>query len=184
MCLFKGESSVVKWYALRDLKRPNAKQPAYKLLSEVHKMEIFTPMKEKIVLQQGKKVRMQLPLIPDLLFVHDTLEHIDPIVELTPTLQYRYRKGGRHYEPIVVPDAEMECFIYAVCNSESPKYYLPEEITPQMYGRRICIMGGPFGGFEGSLITIRGSKVKRLLVELQGFLSVGVEVSSEFIQFV
>ena len=78
----------------------------------------------------------------------------------------------------------MERFIYAVCNSESPKYYLPEEITPQMYGRRICIMGGPFGGFEGSLITIRGSKVKRLLVELQGFLSVGVEVSSEFIQFV
>ena len=183
MSCFKEESSLVKWYALRDLKRPNAKQPAYKVLGKEHKMEVFTPMKEKIVIQKGKRVRTEVPFIPDLLFVHDTLDNIDPVVEKMKTLQYRYRTGGEHYEPIIVPDKDMERFIYAVSQSESPKYYLPEEITPQMYGRRIRIIGGNLDGYEGCLLTVRGSKVKRLLVELKGLLAVGVEVSSEYIVF-
>ncbi len=45
-----------------------------------------------------------------------------------------------------------------------------------MYGRKIRIEGGPLSGYEGRLLTTRGSKVKRLLVELEGFLAVGVEV--------
>ena len=184
MSHFKEESSLVKWYALRDLKRPNAKQPAYKLLEKEHKMEVFTPKKEKIVTQKGKRVKMEVPFIPDLLFVHDALDNIDPIVEKTETLQYRYRTGGEHYEPIVVPDTDMERFIYAVNNSESLKYYLPEEVSPQMYGRQICIVGGPFDGYEGNLLTMRGSKAKRLLVELKGLLAVGVEVEPEYIQFI
>jgi hypothetical protein len=51
-----------------------------------------------------------------------------------------------------------------------------------MYGRKIRIVGGPLNGYEGSLLTTRGSKVKRLLVELKGFLAVGVEVDPEYIQ--
>lgn len=175
---------MVKWYALRDLKRPNAKQPAYKLLEKEHKMEVFTPKKEKIVIQKGKRVKMEVPFIPDLLFAHGTLDNLDPIVENTETLQYRYRTGGEHYEPIVVPDKDMERFIYAVSQSELPKFYRPEEITPQMYGRRIRIVGGNLDGYEGCLLTMRGSKVKRLLVELKGLLAVGVEVNPEYIQLV
>jgi hypothetical protein len=34
------------------------------------------------------------------------------------------------------------------------------------------------------LLKIRGSKIKRLLVELKGYLAVGVEVLPEYIQFV
>lgn len=184
MSHFKEESSQVKWYVLRDLKRPNAKQPAYKMLEKEHNMEVFTPKKDKIVVQKGKRVKTEVPFVPDLLFVHDTLENIDPIVERTETLQYRYRKGGQHFEPIVVPDTDMERFIYAVSNSKSLKYYLPEEILPQMYGRQIRIVGGPFNGYEGNLLTMRGSKTKRLLVELKGLLAVGVEVNPECIQLV
>lgn len=32
-----------KWYVMRDLKRANAKHPAYKILGEMN-MKIFTPM--------------------------------------------------------------------------------------------------------------------------------------------
>ena len=46
------------------------------------------------------------------------------------------------------------------------KYYLPEEITPEMHNRPIRIVGGPLDGYEGTLLTTRGSKVKRLLVEI------------------
>ena len=107
---------------------------------------------------------------------------------LTPSwkrylLQYRWLRGTWR-EPMTVADRDMERFIRAVDATESPRYYLPEEITPAMYGRKIRIEGGPLSGYEGSLLTTRGSKVKRLLVELEGFLAVGVEVAPEYIQLI
>lgn len=182
MTIFRENEETVRWYVMRDLKRLNAKEPAYKLL-EGKKMEVFVPKVWKLRVRQGKRVREEVPFIPDLLFVHETRMNLDPIVEKTPTLQYRWLRNTWR-EPMTVPDADMEHFIRAVSQSESPRYYLPEEITPQMYGRKIRIVGGPLDGYEGSLLTMRGSKVKRLLVELKNFLAVGVEVNPEYIQLV
>ncbi|MDE5702609.1 MAG: transcriptional regulator, partial [Bacteroides sp.] len=92
------------------------------------------------------------------------------------------RNCGR--APMMVPDDEMERFIVAVSSSNDTKYYLQEEITPQMYGRKIRIVGGPLNGYEGCLITTRGSKVKRLMIKLQDFFAAGVEVNPEYIQFI
>ena len=78
----------------------------------------------------------------------------------------------------------MERFIRAVRGSENPKYYLPEEISDTMYGCMIRIIGGPFEGYEGRLLTTRGSKIKRLLVELPNFFSVGVEVNPDLIEII
>ena len=57
-----------------------------------------------------------------------------------------------------------------------------EEITPAMRNRKIRIIGGPLHGYEGSLVTVRGTTVKRLLVELPMLLAAAVEVEPEFIQ--
>ena len=166
----------MRWYVMRDLKRTNAKVPAYKLLKGM-KMEVFVPMKWHLV------TREEVPFIQDLLFVHETQNNLDAVVEKTPTLQYRWLRGTWR-EPMTVADRDMERFIRAVDATESPRYYLPEEITPTMYGRKIRIEGGPLSGYEGRLLTTRGSKVKRLLVELEGFLAVGVEVDPEYIQLI
>ncbi len=182
MTASRENEETARWYVMRDLKRVNAKEPAYKLL-EGKKMEVFVPKVWKLYVKQGKRIREEVPFLQDLLFVHETRRNLDPIVEKTSTLQYRWRRDIWR-EPMTVHDADMERFIRAVNHSESPRYYLPEEITPQMYGRRIRIVGGPLDGYEGSLLTMRGSKVKRLLVELQNFLAVGVEVNPEYIQLV
>ncbi len=122
------------------------------------------------------------PYIPDLLFVHSSREALDPIIRSIPTLQYRFPKGGQYMKPMVVPNADMERFIRVVKASENPRYYLPEELPESFCGRRIRIVGGPLDGCEGKLLTIRGSKKKRLLVELPDFFYVGVEVNPEFIE--
>lgn len=173
----------VLWYAMRDLKRSNAKEPAYKLLAD-KQFNVFTPMQWKLVVRQGKRVREKQPFIRDLLFVHDSRLRLDPIVNDTPTLQYRYGYGRKYCDPITVPEADMERFIYAVGTTDTPVYYLPEEITPKMYNHRIRIVGGPLDGYEGKLLTTRGSKVKRLLIELPHLLAAGIEVSPEYIQVV
>ena len=142
---------------MRDLKRANAKVPAYKLL-EGMKMEVFVPMKWHLVTRKGIRIREEVPFIQDLLFVHETQNNLDAVVEKTPTLQYRWLRGTWR-EPMTVADRDM-------------------------YGRKIRIEGGPLSGYEGRLLTTRGSKVKRLLVELEGFLAVGVEVDPEYIQLI
>lgn len=52
-----------------------------------------------------------------------------------------------------------------------------------MYGRMIRIEGGPLDGYEGRLLSIRGARVKRLIVEIPGLLVAAVEVDPEYIRF-
>jgi len=170
-----------KWFVMRDLKRPNAKLPAYKLLEGKH-IETFTPMKKVPVMRLGKKTYQEVPFIQDLLFVHSTAEELAPTLKKNPTLQYRYVRGKKYQDPMVVSDMEMEKFIQAVRTSESLRYYRPDELTAAMYGSKVRIIGGPLDNYEGCLL--KGVRGKVLLVELQGFLSVGVEVSPEYIQFI
>ena len=177
-----SDEKTVRWFVMRDLKRANAKQQAYQILKEKN-IEVFTPMKTRLCVVKGEQIRKEVPCITDLLFVHTTRETLDPIVQNIPTLQYRWLRN-KYREPMTVPDAEMERFIRAVHASALPKYYLPEEITPEMYNCPIRIVGGLLDGYEGMLLTTRGSKVKRLLVEIPHLLAVGVEVNPDYIQLI
>lgn len=171
-----------RWYVLRDLKRANARERAYKVLGEAG-FEVFAPLVWRLSVRGGRRIRQQVPAISDLLFVRALREDLDPVVESTATLQYRYLRGTFR-EPMTVRDKDMDAFIRAVNSSEKPRYYSPEELTPAMCGKRIRIVGGGLDGMEGCLLKLRGSSVKRILVELPGILAAGVEVSPEFIVFV
>ena len=93
-----------QWFALRDLKRRHAKMPAYKMF-EALKVRYFTPMVHRLVVVNGKRVDQEVPYMQDLFFVKSVREYLDPIVENTPKLQYRYKLGVQH-TPIIVPTAE------------------------------------------------------------------------------
>ena len=169
------------WFVMRDLKRSNANFPAYKLLESLG-VTHYTPMHWVLATRGGQKKREYRPFIPDLLFVYETRKNLDIIVSKTPTLQYRFVKGGAYREAMVVPEAEMNRFMHAVGSVGNPRYYLPSEITSDMCKRRIRIVGGNMDGYEGRLLSVRGSRVKRILVELPTWLVAAVEVNPEYIQ--
>ncbi|MCF0206738.1 MAG: UpxY family transcription antiterminator [Bacteroidales bacterium] len=176
-----SEKTALKWYVMRDLKRPNALLPAYKMLQDMG-IEVFTPMVDRVAVVGGKRIKKKVPFIPDLLFVHSNQETIDPIVERFSTFQYRYVRGLYHC-CMTVPDLEMQRFIRAVSLGENVVYYKPEEITPGMVSKRVRILGGTFDGYEGDLLSVKGRRKKRLLVELQGMFAAGVDVSDcEFLE--
>ena len=174
------ESDRLQWFVMRDLKRRNAKLPAYRLLDGMVK-KVFTPMVWRLVTRHGKRSKEEVPFMQDLLFVHDTRLTVDPIVEKYDTVQYRYVRGG-YKIPMTVREADMQRFIDAVNSTENPQYYTPKEITPDMIGRKVRIVGGPLDGYEGNLQKMQGARVKRLFVELPNLLAAAVEVQPEYIQ--
>lgn len=55
-----------QWFVMRDLTRPNAKLPAYKMLEKM-KIDFFTPMVHKLVMVKGKREDREVPFIHDLI---------------------------------------------------------------------------------------------------------------------
>ena len=176
----ENENTEVCWYAMRDLSRRHAKYTAYTWLTAMG-FEVFTPMIRKLVVEKGLRKSKEEPFMQDLLFVHDTRERLNPMVRKIENLQYRYIHGG-YREPMVVPDADMERFIHAVKSSRLPKFFRSDEITQDMCGQYVRIVGSALDGYEGHLIQISGSKYKRLMVALPNFLTAAVEVLPEYIE--
>lgn len=172
-----------QWFVMRDLKRRTANTLAIHDLANAG-MEVFTPMTQMVMKIGGQLQRRDVPVIQDLLFVHETKEKLDPVVALSPTLQYRFQRGKTINEPTTVRDEEMNRFIFAVRNSETPIYYKPGELTESMYGKSVHIHGGRLDGYQGRLLSVKGMRKRRLIVELPGLLAAAVEVEPDFIHVV
>lgn len=177
------DSAEKRWYVMRDLKRRNSNTLAIHELAEAE-IEAFTPMTQMIMTIGGRRQRREVPVIQDLLFVHDTKETIDGFVAKHPTLQYRYMLGKPKSEPMTVHNEEMERFILAVSHTDQPIYYRPGELTERMLGKQVRIMGGMLNGFIGRLLSVKGMRKRRIVVELPGYIAAGVEVEPDYIQII
>lgn len=176
-------TSEEQWFAMRDLSRRNSNRMAHQELRDAG-LEVFTPMTEMLLTIRGRKQRREVPVIQDLLFVHETKANLDPYVARYPSLQYRYALGRSASEPTVIREDEMRRFINAVSNTENPKYYMPGELTEAMYGKKVRIIGGYLDNYEGKLLSIKGMRTKRLIVEIPNFIAAAVEVAPQYIKFV
>ena len=168
---------------MRDLKRRNSNRLAIHELKEAG-YEVFTPMTQLIMTIGGRRQKREVPVIQDLLFVHEEKRVLDPFVELRPTLQYRYMFGKTKNEPMTVSDEEMTRFIFAVGNTVSPLYYSPGEITSAMYGKKVRMVGGLLDGYNGRLLSVKGMRKRRLIVELPGIITAAVEVEPDYIRII
>ena len=181
------KTSEDRWYVLRDLARPNAKNPAYKQLQAIPEMKdcVCVPLKQHVFMEFGKRVVRFIPYMPDLVFVHKSKKELDPIVRKIELLQYRYVRGGKQFEAMSVRAEGFKKFKDAVEQTNNVEYYSYEEVSPRIYGKHIRIIGGRLNGFEGRLMSKRGSKYKHLLIDLEECnLSAAIQVETELIQLV
>lgn len=168
---------------MRDLRRRNANTLAVHELAEAG-LEVFTPMMHMIMTIRGRRQRREVPVIQDLLFVNESKGVLDSFVNKYPSLQYRYQLGKSINEPMTVRKEDMERFIFAVSNTVSPLFYTPVELTKSMVGKRIRIVGGILDTYEGHLLSIKGMRKRRLIIDLPGLISAAVELQPEYIQLV
>ena len=85
---------------------------------------------------------------------------------------------------MTVGSEEMDRFIFAINNTETPIFYKPGELTKSMYGKYVRVVGGILNNFEGQLLSIKGKRKKHLIIELPSLIAAAVEVNPEFIQIV
>lgn len=78
----------------------------------------------------------------------------------------------------------MERFIPTIGNTEGPMYYRPGELTEAMYGWKVRIVGGMLDRYKGRLLSVKGMRKHRFIIELLGFITVAVEVEPNFIQII
>ena len=88
---------VDRWLVLRDLSRPNAKNPAYKALQSMPGMEedLFIPMKRQAYVQGGKRLVREVPYMYDLIFVRMPREELDMLLVKLPAGQADGYQGVR-----------------------------------------------------------------------------------------
>lgn len=165
---------------MRDLRRRNTNVLAVDELAQAG-VEVFTPMQEMLMTIGGRRRRRTVPVIQDLLFVRETKDILDKYVARDPNLQYRYQRGKSIDQPMTISDTEMHRFIRAISASRNAIFYKPGEITKSMYGKKVRIVGGPLDSLEGQLLSVKGMRKRRLIVEILNFVSASVEVDAEFI---
>lgn len=171
------EEKEVRWYVLRDLRRPNVKSRAYHALLR-DKVEVFTPIKWEREKRDDKKFFIETPIIPDLLIAHSSVFRLKKYVTFQNKLQYRFLPGG-YQKKMTVSDADMRRFMQAMSEASYVDYYSPDAFNPNRIGEPIVIKGGSFDGEEGVLLSVNGKKKKSIVVRLANLFVAVIELKNQ-----
>ena len=157
------------WYAMRATYRREA--DVMKLLAKEN-LGCFVPMQYKIAIKKGKKVRVLVPIIHNLVFVHARPSEVKRIKSLVAYLQYI--TDTRSGQKIIIPDNEMQRFI-AVAGSYNDHllYFQPDELNLSK-GTKVRITGGDFEGQEGVFLKVKGARDRRVVIAIQGVIVVAM----------
>ena len=143
---------------------------------EAKGIEVFLPMQEKCIVQNGKRKNKQVSLIPNFLFVKSTEAEMKKYVgkgELGFFHHYYvpYRDeagrmvGRKGIKPLVIPAKQMNFFIKWNAVEEEDKLFVPDAKFKFTKDDKVKIVRGKFVGFEGKVCRIKGQTRVGLIIE-------------------
>lgn len=171
----------LQWFAMRVLYRG---EQAMEELLQAEGMETFLPLRmvEKVV--GGRKKRVQVPVISNLLFVHAVKCQLQAFKDASGRgrLQYLCHRGGPlDRRPIIVPDNQMEAFIriYRAGNHE-----MTTDLAEFKPGTKVRVVEGPFAGLTGTFQSVKGHRGRRFVVQIQGLAAISTIISPSCLEVV
>lgn len=172
------QEPLLKWYAMSA---PYGREKMVAdLLRSKFNIETYIPMEryERMVGQKRRERKIsERPIVRNLLFVHTSEHKMRSVKSQYNTLiQFKVRREGKAYVPIIVSNRDMEAFIAITTHSEAATdliYYKPNEI--EQLGLRpeakVRIADGIFEGKVGYYQRIKGKRIKRFVVKIDNFLA-------------
>lgn len=146
--------------------------------------QCYVPLLHKIKkTRSGVYKKVVEPAIANMIFVYASRSEIQQVKSRFPRLQFHtYCENGRNV-PIVVPPKQMESFIKATTIEDYNLSYLTVDEVDLKKGTRVAVVGGSLDGVEGVFVKVKGSKVKKVVVQLCGVSIVAaVEVAPDYIK--
>ena len=159
------------WFVLR-VSYGRATKAAALLEEELH-ITTFNPLHYVMKRVNGKLSRVQLPLLPGLIFVHTDAKPLATAMQRADvhslvTYYYdHFTTGNNGYNPpLVVPDAAMKNFITALsADSHDVRVVTPEHVHYKS-GDIVRVTSGEFKGVEGRVARAAGQQ--RVIINIQG----------------
>ena len=177
-----SEKDPIKWYVLSTIFRRELKVQDD---MRHYGIECYIPMTYEVRMRRGRKQRLLMPAVRNLIFAHDTEEGLKEYIKGTrEVIYFRKRINGNQREPMSVSDHEMENFIRLTEHVEQNMiYFAPGEIKFHV-GDKIKIHGGVFDGVEGILVRLPGKRSKSLVVSIPSVMDVAVTLQPEVIELI
>lgn len=197
-----NKKDVKRWYVLNSRKDSVTIEEQLKMDG----IESFVPMRYEKKERGGKVERVYTPAIPGFVFAREQRSVLADFIkemwamhgvkvyfarehassqDMGSQAGMSARQLFQNLDPLIVPDKQMEDFIF-ICQQDEDKirYLQPNEIS-LVPGDKIRIHGGLFDGREGELIEVKGMKKKQLVVRISDMLAVAaVNIEPKLIEVI
>lgn len=168
-----SSSEQMQWFAMRATYRRGMQ---IKELLDKQGISNFIPMRYEMQEKNGRKRRMLVPVISDLIFVRAVQSELQWVKDRNPYLQYMI--DVRNGQKIIVPDEQMRQFIaVAGTYDEHLIFFSPDGVNLRK-GTKVRIIGGDFKGYEGIFIKVKGARDRRVVISLQGIIAMAMATLS------
>lgn len=168
-----SSSEQMQWFAMRATYRRGMQ---IKELLDKQGISNFIPMRYEMQEKNGRKRRILVPVISDLIFVRAVQSELQWVKDRNPYLQYMI--DVRNGQKIIVPDEQMRRFIaVAGTYDEHLIFFSPDEVNLRK-GMKVRIIGGDFKGYEGVFIKVKGARDRRVVISLQGIIAMAMATLS------
>lgn len=137
------------------------------------KVEHFVPFRQEIRQRKDRKVKLQVPVIPNIIFLYtDYLTGLSIINNYGLNVSLMKSIDGKG--PLIVPEKQMENFI-RFCENKVPYTRTDSFIK----GEKVTVNSGPLMGLEGELVNDCKKKNARIIIRLDGIAAFEVVIGIE-----
>lgn len=149
------------WYAMY-VKMHHEKKTAEKLSN----MGItnYLPLQETIRQWSDRKKKIQVVIIPMIIFVKSNEKTRIEILKNVPSLNGTMIDKATH-KPAIIRDEEMERFMFMLDYSDEAVQFTNEPLKP---GEKVEVIKGPLCGLKGELIEIDGKSQVSVRLNMLG----------------
>ena len=138
-------------------------------------IESFVPVREEVRQWSQRRKKVQRVLIPQMVFIRATRKERLEALTL-PSISHYIVLRGEH-TPAVIPDKQMERFMFMVDYSEETIHMLT---APLELGQQVKVIKGPLAGLEGELIKVDGKS--KVIVRLGLLDCAGVDMPAGYVE--
>ena len=150
---------------------------AVKQLLDEAKIENYIPMRPEVRTYRGKRARIMVPAIHNIIFVHSDRERLQSVKTSVSYLQYMTRRECGKNLPIIVPDKQMEDFITVSSQPDENKIYFDLNEVKIVEWTRVRLHGGPLDGIEGKFVKLSGKRDRQVVIQVGNLVAVAVSVA-------